>query len=290
MAPPPRPQLSMVGEPSQAPPRRHALPPAPMAVDALERSMHACWGGPWASSSTHGPPPATASTHPPVHRWVPDFRPQYHAAPGMDLRPARLTSCEKAWAGSSLPPVEHGWMTDVEALARAQLACFSSADWLLGLLFGASSAAPAQQAQLKRLALREISLATQFGAALVAASTLARRKAILDQAAVDVMPSTRDWLLLQPVTLTSHQGLFGPVSALVPDIQRQHHLQQASWTRGPKTSKVSFRPRGPQEPQARPSQAPQPPPTGRPKPRSSSWSDRARSRRGGRGRGRGGKQ
>lgn len=229
-APPSRPQLSLLGESDAQPQRHHALPPAPVAVDAMANAMHVCWGGPWEDPVTHAPPPAAATVHPQAPAWVTEFKPRWHAAPGLDLRPARMTSGEKSWAGTQLPPVEHAWVTDLEALSRAQMSCLSAADWLFAIYFGSAHLPPDQRDIIKGFAFRELKLATQLSASMVTGATMARRKAILDRIAKQMLPSSRDWLLLQPVSLQSSGGLFGQASSQVPDILRQHQLQTAQWS------------------------------------------------------------
>ena len=211
----------MIGEPAAPADRPRGLPPAPVVIGAFQAAMEVCWGGSWTNPTYPGPPPAQANTHPGAHAWVREFRPRFHVAPGIDLRPARLSSAEKSWAGTAWPPVEHSWMADVEALGRALVSCMSAADWLLALHHSSTSASEEQREVLRRMALQELRQATALGASVVTAATLARRHAVLGRLSAQMLPSTRDWLLLQPVTPESSQGLFGQASAIVPDLLRQ---------------------------------------------------------------------
>ena len=207
-----------------APPERRssALPPSPLARSAMLQVMQACWGGSWEDSHVHQPPPPNAALHPSAATWVPAFRPRYHGGPGLDLKPARFSAREREWAGSQQPPVDHSWLTDIEAMSRAQMSCLSTLEWLLGILFDSQAlATDAQRDSLKRFMVRELELATSFGAASISAATLGRRKAVLDKLQHRLSPTTRNWLQLQPVSLLSSLGLFGPVSSAVPELMRQ---------------------------------------------------------------------
>ena len=138
------------------------------------------------------------------------------------MKPNRLSAREREWAGSKQPPVDFAWMTDVDTMARAQLSSLSALEWILGVLFDSvDRASPAQLSALKEFAVRELHQSINFGGALLASSTLARRKAILDGLSSVLPQNTRNWLQLQPVGLQSSQGLFGTASAQVPEIIRQ---------------------------------------------------------------------
>ena len=76
--------------------------------------------------------------------------------------------------------------------------------------------------------VRELQHAANFSGAQIAASTLGRRRAILDQLHRQLSQTTRNWLQLQPVGLSTQQGLFWPASALVPDIMRQQPVPRAN--------------------------------------------------------------
>ena len=217
----PPPVRSVIGGPPPPKRRRMALPPSPLTVACFDQAMRSCWGGRWSTHLQHQPPPANAALHPSPAAWVPDFKTRFHAGPGLDLKPARLSAREKEWAGTQQPPVEHSWMSDVDLMARAQLSSVSALEWLLGIVFDSHShASPQQLLALRDFAARELAHVANFGGAIVAASTLARRKAILDK--ITTLPAnTKNWLQLQPVGPTSAHGLFGPASASVPELIRQ---------------------------------------------------------------------
>ena len=212
---------SVIGGPPPEKRRRSALPPSPLTLACFNNAMRSCWGGSWPTHLQHQPPPANAALHPSPSTWVPEFKTRFHAGPGLDLKPARLSAREKEWAGSQQPPIEHAWMTDVDMMARAQLASVSALEWLLGILFDSQSrATPQQLLVLRDFAARELTHVANFGGAIVTASTLARRKAILDKLS-SLSNNTRNWLQLQPVGPTSAHGLFGPASSSVPELIRQ---------------------------------------------------------------------
>ena len=205
--------------------RKTSLPPSPLVAASLPAAMQSCWGGAWSSSAQHQPPPPNAALHPSPAAWVPEFKARYHAGPGLDLRPARLSAREREWAGPALPPVEHAWLSDVDTLARAQLASLSNLEWLFGVFLDSSPrASPADLEAIRGFIARELQLAINFGGAQVATATLGRRKAVLDSLQHKLSQTTRNWLQLQPVELRTHQGLFGPASAQVPEILRQQPL------------------------------------------------------------------
>ena len=254
----PPPVRSVIGGPPPAKRRRCALPPSPLTSACLPGAMRSCWGGPWPNHLQHQPPPANAALHPTPSVWVPDFRTKFHAGPGFDLKPARLSAREKEWATAHQPPVEHSWLTEIDMMARAQLSSISALEWILGVVFDSyQKSSPAQLLALQDFAARELGHASNFGGAIIAASTLARRKAVLDSVK-SLPPTTKHWLQLQPVGLDSSQGLFGQASAAVPEIIRQQPPPPPQ----PKTQ--SFR-RAPARPAARPTAAPQRParPAGR---------------------------
>ena len=216
----PQPVRSVIGGPPPAKRRRTALPPSPLAAASLSSAMRSCWGGDWPTHLQHQPPPPNAFLHPTPAIWVPDFKTRFHAGPGFDLKPARLSAREKEWAGSSQPSVDYSWLNEIEMMARAQLSSISALEWLLGILFDSTGkASPAQLQTLRDFAVRELTHTANFGGAVIAASKLARRKAVLDR--LTLSSTTRNWLQLQPVGLDSSQGLFGPASAAVPDLLRQ---------------------------------------------------------------------
>lgn len=225
-------QVSALGESLGFEKKPRSLPPAPLITSCLQQSMQYCWGGPWETPNIQ-PAPAAAMVHPQAHRWVPDFRPAYHASPDLELRPARLSVNEREWAGSSLPPVDHSWLTDLEALCRAQLSCLSAMDWLMGIYFGSTSATQEQREVVRRYALHELQQSAAFGTSMLTATTLARRKSVVDRIGSRLPQSARDWLVMQPVSLRSSQGLFGPASASVPELLRQQQQQQQyqNWAR-----------------------------------------------------------
>ena len=220
--PEPVPVLSVIGGPQAPERRRLALPPSPLTAASMPAAMRAAWGGDWPGFALHQPPPPNAALHPGPASWVPEFKARYHAGPGLDLRPARLSAREKEWAGSNQPPVEHAWLLDLETLARAQLASLSNLEWLFGVYVDSQQrASPMELEAVRGFIARELQLATNFSGAQIAAATIARRKAILDSLQRQLSQTTRNWLQLQPVELRTHQGLFGPASAQVPEIMRQ---------------------------------------------------------------------
>ena len=221
----PVPVRSVIGGPQPAEKRKVALPPAPLAAACLPAAMRSCWGGNWSDSAQHQPPPPNAALHPGPSAWVPDFRARYHAGPGLDLRPARLSAREREWAGTAQPPVDHSWLVDLETMARAQLASLSNLEWLFGIFLDSRArASPLELEAVRGFIARELQLSTNFCGAQIAAATLARRKAILDALQHKLSQTTRSWLQLQPVTLSTASGIFGPVSAQVPEILRQQPL------------------------------------------------------------------
>ena len=225
----PEPVRSVIGGPQQAAKRKVALPPSPLAAASLPSAMRSCWGGNWSSSAQHQPPPPNAALHPGPSTWVPEFRTRFHAGPGLDLRPARLSAREREWAGSAQPPVEHAWLLDIETMARAQLAALSNLEWLFGVYLDSSPrASQVELDTVKGFIVRELQHAVNFSGAQIAASTLGRRRAILDPLQNQLSQTTRNWLQLQPVELRTHQGLFGPASAQVPDLMRQQLAQRPS--------------------------------------------------------------
>ena len=225
----PEPVRSVIGGPQQAAKKKVALPPSPLAAASLPSAMRSCWGGNWSSHAQHQPPPPNAALHPGPSTWVPEFRTRFHAGPGMDLRPARLSAREREWAGSAQPPVEHSWLLDIETMARAQLAALSNLEWLFGVYLDSSPrASPVELETVRGFIVRELQHAVNFSGAQIAASTLGRRRAILDPLHNQLSQTTRNWLQLQPVELRTHQGLFGPASALVPDIMRQQPVPRAN--------------------------------------------------------------
>ena len=239
----PPPVQSVLGGPPPAKRRRTALPPSPLAAAALDSAMRSCWGGSWPSHLQHQPPPPNAALHPTPSGWVPDFKVRYHAGPGFDLKPARLSAREKEWAGSHQPSVEYSWLNEIDMMARAQLSSVSALEWLLGVLFDSHSrASPAQLQSLREFVSRELTHTANFSGAVIAASTLARRRAILDR--LTALPrTTRNWLQLQPVALDTSQGLFGPASAAVPEILRQqpHPARAAHSQRSAPRASTSYR-------------------------------------------------
>ena len=153
---------------------------------------------------------------------MPEFRARFHAGPGLDLRPARLSAREREWAGTAQPPVEHSWLADVDTLARAQLSARSNLEWLFGVFMDSRPrASPADMDSLRGFIVKELHLAINFCGAQIAASTLGRRRAILNGLQAQLSQTTRNWLQLQPVELLTDQGLFGRASAQVPEIIRQ---------------------------------------------------------------------
>ena len=224
----PTPVQSVIGGPQAPEPRKTALPPSPLAAASLSAAMRSCWGGPWSSYAQHQPPPPNAALHPGPAAWVPEFRAKYHAGPGIDLRPARLSAREREWAGTAQPPVEHSWLADIDSLARAQLSSLSNLEWLFGVYMDSSPRASAAELDaLKGFIVKELHLAINFSGAQIAASTLGRRRAILNNLQQQLNLTTRNWLQLQPVELLTTQGLFGPASALVPEIMRQQPVPRS---------------------------------------------------------------
>ena len=224
----PVPVRSVIGGPQATVRRRTALPPSPLASACLPSAMRSCWGGTWSGFATHQPPPPNAALHPGPSAWVPNFQARFHAAPGLDLRPARPSAREREWAGSALPPVDHSWLVDLDTMARAQLAALSNLEWLFGVFVDSSArASPLELDAIKGFIVRELQLAMNFGGAQIAAATLARRQAILDSLQHRLSQTTRNWLQLQPVELRTNAGLFGLASAQVPEILRQQPLPQA---------------------------------------------------------------
>ena len=218
----PAPVQSIIGGPQVLERRKTALPPSPLAAAALPAAMRACWGGDWPSYAQHQPPPPNAALHPGPASWVPEFKAKYHAAPGLDLRPARPSAREREWAGTALPPVAHAWLVDIDTMARAQLASLSNLEWLFGVFLDSRQrASPRELDAVRGFIARELQHAMNFGGAQIAAATLGRRQAILDSLQLQLNQTTRNWLQLQPVELRTHQGLFGPASAQVPEIMRQ---------------------------------------------------------------------
>ena len=241
---------SVIGGPPPAKRPKMALPPSPLAAACLDNAMRACWGGAWPNHLQQQQPPANAALHPTPAVWVPEFKHRYHAGPGFDLKPARLSAREREWAGSQQPPTDHAWMNEIDMMARAQLSSMSALEWILGVLFDSQNkASPTQLQALKDFAARELTHATNFSGAIISASTLARRKAILDT--IQTLPSsTKNWLQLQPVDLNSNQGLFGAASAAVPDIIRQQPAKAPAFRRP--TSRPAPRPREQPRERARP--------------------------------------
>ena len=222
LPPEPVPVQSVIGGPQAPAKKRESLPPSPLTAASLPAAMHACWGGDWTSHAQHQPPPPNAALHPGPASWVPEFKARYHAGPGLDLRPARLSAREREWAGTNQPPVEHAWLMDIESMARAQLASLSNLEWLFGVYVDSRDRASAQELDAVRgFIARELQFAVNFSGSQIAAATIARRKAILDSLQRQLNQTTRNWLQLQPVGLRTHQGLFGPASAQVPEIMRQ---------------------------------------------------------------------
>ena len=218
----PEPVRSVIGGPTTTEKRRVALPPSPLTQASLPAAMRSCWGGPWPTASTHQPPPPNAALHPGPATWVADFRARYHSGPGLDLRPHKLSAREKEWAGTNQPPVDHSWMIDIETMARAQLSCLSNLEWLFGVFMDSKSrASPTELDTIRGFAVKELQNAIFFSGAQIAAATISRRRAILEPLQNTLSQTTRNWLQLQPVELRTHQGLFGPASAAVPEIIRQ---------------------------------------------------------------------
>ena len=225
----PEPVRSVIGGPQTTSKTKVALPPSPLAAASLPSAMKSCWGGTWSSHAQHQPPPPNAALHPGPSAWVPEYRARFHAGPGLDLRPAKLSAREREWAGSATPPVEHSWLVDIETMARAQLAALSNLEWLFGVYLDSSPRASQVELDTVRgFIVRELQHAANFSGAQIAASTLGRRRAILDQLHRQLSQTTRNWLQLQPVGLSTQQGLFGPASALVPDIMRQQPVPRAN--------------------------------------------------------------
>ena len=251
LPPSPEPVRSVIGEPQAVTKKKLALPPSPLVAASLPAAMRSCWGGTWSSHAQHQPPPPNAALHPGPATWVPGFKPKFHAAPGLDLRPARPSAREREWAGSSQPPVEHSWLVDIDTVARAQLATLSNLEWLFGIYL--DSQPRASQADLdvvRGFIVRELHLAINFSGAQVAAATLARRKAILDSLQHQLSQTTRNWLQLQPVELRTDQGLFGPASALVPEIIRQQPVPRPSQQPRRRAARFPRRREPAREPQA----------------------------------------
>ena len=230
----PEPVRSVIGGPLPVEKRRVALPPSPLTTACLSSAMKSCWGGPWPTSSQHQPPPPNTAIHPGPSTWVPDYKARFHSAPGLDLRPARLSAREKEWAGTAQPPINHSWMVDIETMARAQLASLSNLEWLFGIyLQSHSRATPAELEALKGYTVKELQHAINFSGAQIAAATLARRQAILEPLHRSLNHTTRNWLQLQPVDLRTHQGLFGTASAQIPEIMRQQPVPREAPPRRP---------------------------------------------------------
>lgn len=184
--------------------------------------MRSCWGGAWPNSAQHQPPPPNAPLHPGPSKLVPRFKPRFHTGPGFDLKPNKLSAREREWAGSRQPPVDHIWLTDIDVMSRSQLSSLSALEWILGVYFDSvGKASPTQLQALRDFAVKELHQSIDFGGAILASSTLARRKAILDGLGSSLSQNTRNWLQLQPVSLQSSLGMFGPASASVPEIMRQ---------------------------------------------------------------------
>ena len=218
----PAPVQSLIGGPQAPEKRKSALPPSPLAAACLPAAMRACWGGDWPSYAQHQPPPPNAALHPGPASWVPEFKAKYHAAPGLDLRPARPSAREREWAGTAQPPVAHTWLMDIETMARAQLAALSNLEWLFGVFLDSRRrASPRELDAVRGYIARELQHAMNFGGAQIAASTLGRRQAILDSLQLQLNQTTRNWLQLQLVELRTHQGLFRPDSTQVPEIMHQ---------------------------------------------------------------------
>lgn len=223
----PEPVRSVIGGPVAAEKRRVSLPPSPLTRASLPTAMRSCWGGTWPTSASHQPPPPNAALHPAPATWVPDFRARFHAGPGLDLKPNKLSAREKEWAGTAQPPVDHSWLVDLETMARAQLSSLSNLEWLFGVFMDSQPRATQPELDaIRGFAVRELQNAVFFGGAQIAATTIARRQAILDKLQGTLSQTTRNWLQLQPVELRSHQGLFGPASASVPDIMRQQPVRE----------------------------------------------------------------
>ena len=256
LPPSPEPVRSVIGGPQTTTKKKLALPPSPLAAASLPSAMRSCWGGNWSSHAQHQPPPPNAALHPGPATWVPGFRPKWHAGPGLDLRPARLSAREREWAGNTQPPVEHSWLVDIDTVARAQLAALSNLEWLFGIFL--DSQPRASQADLdvvRGFIVRELQLAVNFSGAQIAAATLARRRAILDSLQHQLSQTTRNWLQLQPVELRTDQGLFGPASALVPDIMRQQPVPRSNQQPRRRAAKPQRRREPAREPPAPPTQS-----------------------------------
>ena len=242
----PVPVRSVIGGPKPAEKRKQALPPSPLTEACLPAAMRSCWGGPWPGHAQHQPPPPNAALHPGPSAWVPDFRSRYHMGPGLDLRPARLSAREKEWAGTAQPPVDHSWLVDIETMARAQLSALSNLEWLFGVFMDSQARASPQELEAVRgFIAREMQVAVNFCGAQIAASTLGRRRAILDALQSKLSLTTRSWLQLQPVELRTQNGLFGPASSQVPEILRQQPLprEPAPRRRGPRAPRRREPPR-----------------------------------------------
>ena len=253
--PTPEPVRSVIGGPVPVERRPVALPPSPLATACMSSAMRSCWGGPWTTSGQHQPPPPNAALHPGPSTWVPDFKARYHSAPGLDLRPARLSAREKEWTGTAQPPINHSWMVDIETMARAQLASLSNLEWLFGIyLQSHSRATPAELEALRGYTVKELQHSINFSGAQIAAATLARRQAILDPLHRSLNQTTRNWLQLQPVDLRTHQGLFGPASAQIPEIMRQQPVPREAPPRRPAAPRPQPRRDQPRQPAARTTQ------------------------------------
>ena len=258
LPPSPEPVRSIIGGPQALPKRKQALPPSPLAAASLPAAMRSCWGGTWSSHAQHQPPPPNAALHPGPASWVPEFKYKYHAGPGLDLRPARLSAREKEWAGTAQPPVGHAWLVDIDTMARAQLASLSNLEWLFAIFLDSSPrASPLELDTLRGFIVKELQHATNFSGAQIAAATLGRRQAVLDALQHRLSQTSRNWLQLQPVELRTNNGLFGPASALVPDIMRQQPVPRTNNNNN--SRRRAARPQGRREP-AREPRAPQAPP------------------------------
>ena len=189
---------------------------------------------------------------------MPEFRAKYHAGPGIDLRPARLSAREREWAGTAQPPVEHSWLSDIDSLARAQLSALSNLEWLFGVYMDSSPRASAAELDaLKGFIVKELHLAINFSGAQIAASTIGRRRAILSNLHQQLSLTTRNWLQLQPVELLTNQGLFGSASALVPEIMRQQPVPRSQQNNRRRANRGPTRRDPPRASSAPATQAPQ---------------------------------
>ena len=119
-------------------------------------------------------------------------------------------------------------------------------------------ASPLELDTLRGFIVKELQHATNFSGAQIAAATLGRRQAVLDALQHRLSQTSRNWLQLQPVELRTNNGLFGPASALVPDIMRQQPVPRNT-NNNNNFRRRAARPQGRREP-AREPRAPQAPP------------------------------